>query len=678
MRGQTVETERAATMDEMNESLQANGRAKLTSVSDAETCDLSIFDELKGTQNGEESASHPERSTTRAFSKAPPPPPAPSRRVPPPPPRSGRVAPAPSLPPPPSRALGSRPNAPSPTPSFTRLDSAWEDADDLAVIEEDVDVPGLSPSRPRVTPPPAPPSRAGLTPPASPLPRAPLQPIAAPYQPTVERGIANTAAPEAHATPLAPNALQFDATDNPEEPTSVSNPIVESEDVFSSALVPAGELPTVRRDLEIPARMSAESDADEDAVDVSHDESLELKDDGPLPSRDEGAHAELAPATPRLAHEPSESFRAARASQLLERGDTAHDVAHVTAPPVSVLPPPPRPPTFGARASLPPTPLPPAALEAPPPWNSLRDSRHEEAGAEVSEGSLLVRDPVTSLAPVAPTTLRPQRAPKTGWIAAAAAVGITATAAAVALLAWPGRGELIVTVAGPRGVAVPLVEIAVNGEVKCETSPCRVALSPGAHLVKVTAAGYEKTADRPVRVERGEAAILEVALSRADFPESRPLAARAEAAPPPARPLSAASASEPPSNASATTEAGTAAAAPTPEAEPERAAAAPAATAPATRRATKASTARAPTAKAPSTTRVGSGNDRATGQGKISLASIPAASVVIDGRPAGQTPVTLSVAPGMHTVVFVHPQRGRKVVSVQVVAGKTSPASVRF
>jgi hypothetical protein len=550
------------------------------------------------------------------------------------------------------------------------------------VIEDDVDVPGLSPSRPRITPPPAPPSRAGLTPPASLSPRAPLQPIADPYQATVESGVASVAGPEAHATPIAPNASRLDSTDSPEEPTSVSNPVVESEDVFSAALVPAGELPTVRRDLEIPARMSAESDADEDAVDVSDDDSLELNDDGPLSSRDEGAHAELSPITPRRVHESIASVAAAHDSQPFEGGDAARDVTHVPAPPVSVLPPPPRPPTFGARASLPPTPLPPAALSAPPPWNSLRDSRPEEVGAGVSDGSLLVRDPVTSLAPVAPTTLRPQRAPKTGWLAAAAGVGITATAAAIALLAWPGRGELIVTVAGPRGVAVPAVEIAVNGEVKCQTSPCRVALAPGAHLVKVTAAGYEKTADRPVRVERGEAAILEVALPRADFPETRTLAARAEAAPPPASAAQAALTSEPPSNASASAAAASAAAAPPPGAETERAAApaakAPAATAPAARRTTKASTARAPSAKAPSAARVGSGNDRATGQGKISLASIPAASVVVDGRPAGQTPVTLSVAPGMHTVVFVHPQRGRKVVSVQVVAGKTSPASVRF
>jgi serine/threonine-protein kinase len=38
----------------------------------------------------------------------------------------------------------------------------------------------------------------------------------------------------------------------------------------------------------------------------------------------------------------------------------------------------------------------------------------------------------------------------------------------------------------------------------------------------------------------------------------------------------------------------------------------------------------------------------------------------------------VSVSPGSHTVVFVHAEKGRKVVSVNVQPGKTATAAVRF
>jgi len=67
------------------------------------------------------------------------------------------------------------------------------------------------------------------------------------------------------------------------------------------------------------------------------------------------------------------------------------------------------------------------------------------------------------------------------------------------------------------------------------------------------------------------------------------------------------------------------------------------------------------------------------GQGMLNINSIPVSSVILDGRPIGSTPkLGLKVAAGSHTVVFVHPQHGRKTSSVNVAPGGTATAAVRF
>jgi hypothetical protein len=65
--------------------------------------------------------------------------------------------------------------------------------------------------------------------------------------------------------------------------------------------------------------------------------------------------------------------------------------------------------------------------------------------------------------------------------------------------------------------------------------------------------------------------------------------------------------------------------------------------------------------------------------GRVNINSIPIAAVVLDGRPLGGTPrVGVTVAAGEHTVLFVHPNRGRKSVQVNVGPGGTVLAAVRF
>lgn len=68
-----------------------------------------------------------------------------------------------------------------------------------------------------------------------------------------------------------------------------------------------------------------------------------------------------------------------------------------------------------------------------------------------------------------------------------------------------------------------------------------------------------------------------------------------------------------------------------------------------------------------------------SGQATLNINSIPVSNVILDGKPLGSTPkVGVSVPAGSHTVVFVHPEHGRKVRAVTVEAGQTATAAVRF
>jgi hypothetical protein len=66
------------------------------------------------------------------------------------------------------------------------------------------------------------------------------------------------------------------------------------------------------------------------------------------------------------------------------------------------------------------------------------------------------------------------------------------------------------------------------------------------------------------------------------------------------------------------------------------------------------------------------------GSGTLTITSTPPCNVVLDGRPLGPTPHTISVSAGPHSVVFIHPSKGRKSMQVDAAAGKTAVASVTF
>jgi len=69
----------------------------------------------------------------------------------------------------------------------------------------------------------------------------------------------------------------------------------------------------------------------------------------------------------------------------------------------------------------------------------------------------------------------------------------------------------------------------------------------------------------------------------------------------------------------------------------------------------------------------------ASGSGKLNMNSIPVSKVVLDGKPLGSTPkVDVSVPAGSHTVTFIHPDLGKKSVTIQVKAGESKTAAVKF
>jgi serine/threonine-protein kinase len=66
------------------------------------------------------------------------------------------------------------------------------------------------------------------------------------------------------------------------------------------------------------------------------------------------------------------------------------------------------------------------------------------------------------------------------------------------------------------------------------------------------------------------------------------------------------------------------------------------------------------------------------GNATLTFASKPDSMVIFDGRPLGKTPKSATVTPGQHTVVFVHPEHGRKAKTVNVTAGQKATLTVKF
>src|SRR6478609_11342417 len=195
--------------------------------------------------------------------------------------------------------------------------------------------------------------------------------------------------------------------------------------------------------------------------------------------------------------------------------DTARSLLHSAPPGPS--------PAAGAPP-LPPTP--PPAAGAPPPAN--RQPTLMSRPPSTSVAPTLPRAPlpppkaVPSYAPPIPpqAVFEPPTVPQASNGGRGLMIGVVvlllAGAGAAAMFLMPKKGSMVLTVAGPGNKPIDTVEVYVDGAKKCEASPCRVVdLAAGTHLVKVTAAGYQPTADQAVKISNGDEAVQNIALTRA-------------------------------------------------------------------------------------------------------------------------------------------------------------------
>lgn len=239
--------------------------------------------------------------------------------------------------------------------------------------------------------------------------------------------------------------------------------------------------------------------------------------------------------------------------------------------------------------------------------------------------------------------------------AAVAALGVLALIALVFAARLVGApGTLLVTVSAPGASEVTGIEVLVDGQMRCASSPCRVTgVDPGTHLVKVRGRGFQETASLAVSVEPRTQGALDVALSRASAP---PQAAAAVAAPP----LEQAKVHDDARSETRTSTLGTYT---TPAPPP-----------PARTSEKRASSARvAVAAPAASAKPANEGDASAT----LRIVSLPVSSVLIDGRPIGHTPQVVRIPPGSHRVALLGKDDQREQV-VDVAAGETRVVSVRF
>ena len=214
------------------------------------------------------------------------------------------------------------------------------------------------------------------------------------------------------------------------------------------------------------------------------------------------------------------------------------------AAPVSKVPPPP-----SSKAPPSKAPPPPPSGKAPPPAPAEIDFDDDDdedtasiARASLQSGGALSTVPPPTAAPpvsrrpptpsVPPPSAAPQSMPQVVAAAPSAAaqapssgggtnialvlvgaVVIFGLIAVIVVLLLPRDGTMMVTVATPDNQPIDQVSIFVDGQQRCETSPCRVAnLSPGTHIVRASAPGYQSTAPQAVAVKGGSEAVTNLIL----------------------------------------------------------------------------------------------------------------------------------------------------------------------
>lgn len=242
-------------------------------------------------------------------------------------------------------------------------------------------------------------------------------------------------------------------------------------------------------------------------------------------------------------------------------------------------------------------------------------------------------------------------APPARWsplLMAAVAVSLVAMVVMTAIgistkMAEAARAERtrVVSASGFGGQLLSDGKVFVDGAVQCESLPCELELAEGEHWITVKSPGFDTPPSRAVVVggEQMTRVHFELAQSRGSVAEA-------------SAPVPVATAAEAPRETRTAAALADIAPAPEPAAEPRAVPRAKAAF-------------RAPVA-----------NDS---WGKLNINSIPAAKVVLDGRPLGSTPVLgVRVRPGAHSVVFIGPGGRRASRGTQVRAGATAVVAARL
>jgi hypothetical protein len=264
----------------------------------------------------------------------------------------------------------------------------------------------------------------------------------------------------------------------------------------------------------------------------------------------------------------------------------------------------------------------------------------------------MARPPIASYPP--PPYVSTTR--RTGQIAALAIIVAALLCLVVVLVARPnalalgsgGKGSLVITASGPGNAPLGKLTVYADDVARCESSPCRIAdLTSGTHFIRIAAPGYLATAARAVSVTGGSEEAVHVQLSRGA--EAQETAAQERVV-----------ARDEPTPAAAARPVEPAADAPTPVAH------------------AVVSKPRGGAAVVAAAAKPADGAAR-SGNGKLNINAIPAANVVLDGRPLGRTPLAgVSVSAGSHTVVFIGADGTRRVASADVPAGGTKSVGVKF
>jgi hypothetical protein len=263
--------------------------------------------------------------------------------------------------------------------------------------------------------------------------------------------------------------------------------------------------------------------------------------------------------------------------------------------------------------------------------------------------------------------------------AAAAVIGV----GVLVLLFRPSSGSMLLTVGGPGGAAVQGISVKVDGTERCTSTPCEIAeLKAGTHVITATASGITGETEETLRVERGEQTAHHLALKGekvrppeppaeekpapvAEAPKEEPKAEEEKPAPVAeapkeqrAAPVAAADEPRPQKHSTA-------------KAEPVASASRNTRPAAVAQKSAPASTKPEPKPAAP----VAIAGAGAT----LDLSSTPRAAVVVNGRPMGMTPLKgVKVPAGRQTIVFVHPDLGRKVASANLAPGARTTVGMKF